>query len=268
MHIYGLVGQILSHSYSQTYFENKFKDEQIKDSEYQLFPVNDVSEIPVLISNNPDIKGLNVTIPFKEKIIYILDELDPVAKEIGAVNTIKIIRENKYSLPNSPYSILPTHYLIGYNTDADAFYHSLKPLLPAPFSNLSNTKALILGTGGSAKAIAYTLKKLNIDYKFVSRKNSDINTLKYKDLNRDIIDSCRIIINCTPSGMYPDINGSPEIPYEFLNEKHLLFDLIYNPYETIFLKKGKEKGSKIQNGLLMLYLQAEMSWKIWNFDAK
>ncbi len=253
MNIYGLVGFPLSHSYSKHYFENKFKNEHITDSVYNLYQVENISEFPLLIKNNPDIKGLNITIPYKEKIIKYIDELDKTAKDVGAVNTIKIIRKKSDSFS-----------LIGYNTDVYGFYNSIKPLLTTHYSQITAPKALILGTGGAAKAIAHAFDLLKIEYKFVSRNPSNNDHLTYKDLNKEIFGKYQIIVNCTPVGMYPDVNDFPDIPYDFINEQHMVCDLIYNPTETMFLKNAKEKHAIIQNGLPMLYLQADMSWKIWN----
>lgn len=190
--------------------------------------------------------GLNITIPYKTEIIPYLDELSPVAKSIGAVNCIKITG-NGFNLS-----------LKGYNTDADAYRETLKPLLQNEHSN-----ALVLGTGGAARAVCYALKDLNIEYTLVSRKEKP-GVLTYSDINKQIIYEHSLIINATPVGMFPDENHCPPLPYKALTPKHLIYDLIYNPEETLFLKKGKEAGAQVKNGLEMLYLQAEMSWKVWN----
>lgn len=244
---YGLIGYPLSHSFSKQYFEKKFADENIQDASYKLFPIENIKLIHSVINNNPTLCGLNVTIPYKEKIIPFLNSIDDEAKEIGAVNVIRIERDNNCE-----------HKLKGYNTDVTGFIQSLKPLLKE-----HHKKALILGTGGASKAVAYALKKLNIDYFFVSR-NAAPSFLQYKDLNKEIISSHNIIINTSPVGMFPAVNDYPDIPYQFITDKHLLFDLVYNPLETIFLKKGKLNNAITLNGLPMLHIQAEKAWTIWN----
>ncbi|MBW1298131.1 shikimate dehydrogenase family protein [Aquimarina litoralis] len=241
MSIYGLLGRDIGYSFSRNYFSNKFEKENIND-QYQNFDLKTIDELKQVIQNK-EINGMNVTIPYKEEVIPYLDNLDPIAKEIGAVNVIKFEKNGK---------------LTGYNSDYYGFTESLKPLL-----NDKVKKALILGTGGASKAIAYALDKLDIKYTFVSR-NPDFNELSYNDLDEDIIRDFKLIINCTPLGTYPKIENHPDIPFEHLSENHILYDLIYNPEETTFMKKGKEKGAKTSNGLQMLVLQAEKSWEIWN----
>ena len=246
MNLYGLIGYPLSHSFSASYFTEKFEKERVIDAKFQLFPLNNIQEIKQLLINEPYLKGLSVTIPYKEKIIPYLDELDKVAQKVGAVNSIKISnKENKI-------------YLKGYNTDIVGFEKTLAPLLEN-----HHEQALILGSGGSSKAVIYVLEKLNIPYKIVSRKNNQ-SFLSYQQLNREIIENHQLIINTTPLGMYPDVNKCHALPYQFLNSAHLLIDLIYNPKETLFLQKGKLQKCKIKNGLEMLIFQAEESWKIWN----
>lgn len=208
-----------------------------------------IDELPRLIKAMPDLAGLNVTLPYKQAVLPFITELDPLAKNVGAVNTIKIIRNgNKFTLK-------------GYNTDAYAFQESIKPLLKPV-----HKAALILGNGGAAKAIQRALVYgLDIDHiMFVSRKPANIGTLRYSDLDQKTIDYYKLIINTTPVGMHPDIETFPPIPYNFLTQEHLLYDLVYNPAQTEFLKKGMESGAHIKNGLEMLYLQAEKSWKVWN----
>jgi shikimate dehydrogenase len=246
---YGLIGYPLSHSFSEKYFASKFKDENIPDCEYKLFPLNNISELDFLIKSTPALEGLNVTIPYKKTVITYLNEMDPVAKKIGAVNTIKISRDKKHI------------YLKGYNTDAWAFEESIKPLI-MPHHNA----ALILGAGGAAKAVEKSLVYgFGIDHiMFVTRKPENFSTLGYSSLDQKVFDYYKLIINTTPVGMYPDISTYPPIPYEYLTPEHLLFDLVYNPSETVFLKKGKEKGAQVKNGLEMLYLQANKAWEIWN----
>jgi shikimate dehydrogenase len=246
---FGLIGFPLNHSFSEKYFSEKFKREKINDCEYKLFPIQRIDELPGLIKSIPDLSGLNVTLPYKQAVFPFINEMDPLAKNIGAVNTIKIIR--------TPYKYL----LKGYNTDAFAFQESIKPLLK-PY----HKAALILGNGGAAKAIQRALVYgLGIDHiMFVSRKSSNIGTLKYSDLDQKTIDYYKLIINTTPVGMYPEIETFPPIPYNFLTPEHLLYDLVYNPDETVFLSKGKAHGSRVKNGLEMLSLQAEKAWRVWN----
>lgn len=243
MRRFGLIGKYISYSFSKTYFSNKFESENITDAFYENFDLKTIDDFKELIKNNPDLVGLNVTIPYKEKIISNLDILSTKAQKIGAVNTVKITNNGQ---------------LIGFNTDCYGFEESLKPLLEQ-----HHKSALILGTGGASKAIAFVLENLKIDYKFVSR-NKTKNGITYNQLNNSIMENNQIIINCTPLGTFPNINNCPDIPYDLLKKKHLLYDLIYNPSETLFLKKGKTKGAKICNGLKMLELQAEKAWEIWN----
>ena len=240
---FGLIGKNIDYSFSRGYFKNKFETENLSH-EYVNFDLNSITIFPDLIKNDSTIKGFNVTIPYKEQIIPYLDKLDKTAKKIGAVNTIKITKKGN---------------LKGYNTDYYGFRNSLKPLL-----RNQKYKALILGTGGASKAVAYALKKLNIPHKFVSRKAKKEFHLTYDSLDENIINSHQIIINCTPLGTFPDIKKYPLIPYHGITTNHILFDLIYNPAQTRFLKTGKLHGAKTINGLRMLELQAEKSWEIWN----
>jgi shikimate dehydrogenase len=237
MRTFGLIGKTLSHSFSEGYFNEKFHKEDINDAEYKNFELNNISEFTDLISKIKH-SGLNVTTPYKESIIPFLDELTPHAKAIGAVNTIQF-KDNK---------------LIGHNTDTIGFSQSIYPLLN------ERNKALVLGNGGASKAIQYALKTLNIEYKIVSRKSS----FDYSDISSKSIGYYDIIINTTPLGTYPEIADFPQIPYKELNENHLLFDVIYNPTESAFLRFGKTRNCSIKNGLEMLETQAESSWKIWN----
>ncbi|OFX20751.1 MAG: shikimate dehydrogenase [Bacteroidetes bacterium GWA2_31_9] len=246
MKLFGLVGFPLEHSFSKKYFTEKFANEYLSDCKFELFSIDSITKINDIILSNPNLKGFSVTIPYKEKIIPFLTDLDITASEIGAVNSVKVIRQNN------------DIQLIGYNTDTFGFTESLKPLL-ANF----NSCALILGTGGAAKAVEYSLKKLNIEYKFVSRsKRSKV--LTYSDLTDNVISSHKLIINSTPLGMFPKVENCPDIPYNALTNNHILFDLTYNPEITTFLKNGLKKNAKIKNGLEMLHIQAEKSWKIWN----
>lgn len=240
---FGLIGYPLSHSFSKGYFADKFLKENITDCKYDIFPLEKIEDIIPLCTNFPNLAGLNVTIPYKEQVIPYLDALDEVANAIGAVNTIKFDNGKK----------------IGYNSDCYGFEMSLRPLLKP-----HHTSALILGTGGASKAVEYVLKKLHISYQYVSRKKST-HTITYDELNAvNYLQKNTIIINTTPVGMYPNIDVAPPINYEEIEEHFLLYDLVYNPEETQFLKLGKANGAQTKNGLEMLYLQAERSWQIWN----
>ena len=249
MNIYGLIGHPLHHSFSKKYFTEKFKKENIFNSEYKLFDLKSIKEFQKLIKNIPEIRGLNVTIPYKESIIPLLNEINSEATKIGAVNTIHIQRPNKNDIITK-----------GYNTDIYGFEKSLKPYI-----NFAIKKALILGTGGAAKAVAYVFRKNNIEYLFVSRSETNRNKriINYSILDRIIIKNILIIVSTIPLGTNPNTENYPNIPYKFISEKHILYDLIYNPNETIFLKKGKKNGAITKNGLEMLYLQAEKSWEIF-----
>lgn len=240
----GLLGRNISYSFSKKYFEIKFNDENIKDTTYDNFDIQSIDQFPDILKNTKDLKGLNITIPYKEQVIPFLDKINRKAKAIGAVNTIKISKKGK---------------LTGYNTDCYGFKKSLKPFLKS-----EHKKALILGTGGASKAIAYTLRKLKISYSYVSRRASEGIDYTYESLTEDVIKNHLIIINCTPLGTFPDVKNCPNIPYQAITSQHILYDLIYNPEETTFLKYGKEKGATIINGLNMLKLQAEKAWSIWN----
>ena len=245
MKTYGLIGYPLSHSFSQKYFTEKFVREHITDYEFKKFPLEDINNFPALIKNNPSLCGLSVTIPHKQNVMKFLDEMDESAKEVGAVNCIKI-EQTKSKRQKTK----------GFNTDIFGFQQSLKPLLKR-----HHNRALILGTGGAAKAVAYILDISKIKFRLVSRTQNDF---LYPDINQRVIEEYPLIINTTPLGMFPKVNECPNIPYEFLSSKHLLYDLTYNPEESLFLKKGKEKGAQIKNGLEMLHLQAEKAWEIWN----
>lgn len=237
MKTYGLIGKNISYSFSRKYFKNKFKNEGVSNSQYINFDIDNLSELNNIFNINN--YGFNVTIPYKETIIPYLDSLDFHAEKIGAVNTIKIENGKK----------------IGFNTDWIGFKKSIEPLLKS-----HHTKALILGTGGASKAVMYALDQLKIEYLIVSRNGKTT----YEDLSEEIIQNHTIIINCTPVGTFPNVDSAPVIPYNFITNNHLAYDLIYNPSETIFLKKCKEKGAVIKNGLEMLEIQAEESWEIWN----
>lgn len=241
-HKFGLVGRNIDYSFSRGYFSKKFEAEQIPHT-YQNFDIPTIENFPTIIKNTSKLKGLNVTIPYKQSVIPFLDDLAETAKHIGAVNTIQILDNGK---------------LIGHNTDYYGFKTSLSPLLKS-----YHKKALILGTGGASKAVAYALKHLNIAFDYVSRTQKNDVTFTYKTLSETIISQYQIIINCTPMGTFPNIEESPDILYSALNETHILYDLIYNPEETKFLKLGKQKGATTINGLKMLKLQAEKAWEIW-----
>jgi len=247
MRRYGLTGYPLTHSWSQSFFNEKFKDEGYTDCRYELFPKCDLSGFREWISAQPDLLGLNVTIPHKISIINFLDETDKVALEIGAVNTIKI----KW-ISDKPI-------LKGFNTDAYGFRNSL----PQPSGH---HHALILGTGGASKAVAKVFDDIGIDFKFVSRKPQSVRCISYKELDSKEMNWATMVINTTPLGMYPQVNTFPSIPYEKITPAHLMFDLVYNPEETFFLKKGKERGAKTLNGLSMLKLQAEEAFRIFFSD--
>lgn len=238
--IYGLIGKELKHSFSPTYFLNKFEKEGITNSDYQLFPLKNIEDFPEFIKKHKNLKGLNVTIPYKQAIIPFLDEIDAAAKEINAVNTIQF-KDGK---------------LIGYNTDILGFEKSILPLLKK-----KHKKALVFGTGGASKAVVFVLKKLKIPYKLVSRSKTK---LSYTDIDEKRLKKYRILINTTPLGMFPNIEECPEIDYKSISKKHLVYDLVYNPLETTFLKKAKKQGAKTKNGLEMLEIQAEEAWKIWS----
>lgn len=239
---YGLIGKNIAYSFSRQYFTEKFKNENLEGFTYENFDMQNLKELENCLKKNTQIKGLNVTIPFKENIIPFLDKMSTKATRIGAVNTIKITKKGK---------------LKGYNTDAFGFQKSIEPLLQK-----HHKKALILGTGGASKAIAYALKKMQIKYQFVSRGKSK--KYNYDSITPTIIEKHQIIINCTPLGTYPNLDECPKIPYQAITKNHILYDLVYNPKETLFLKKGKEMNAQIINGEKMLKLQAEKSWEIWN----
>lgn len=247
MKVYGLVGFPLSHSFSAEYFAGKFKRERITDCRYTLFPIETIDQLPDLIRSEPELAGLNVTIPYKQSVISYLNQLDSGAEQIGAVNTIKINRNKDF------------YTLMGFNTDAYGFMESLRPLI-----NQNHQQALILGTGGASRSVAYILRQLGIRMTFVSRNPILPGHISYKDISPSIIAMCKIIINTSPLGMFPNIASYPPIPYESLTKEHLLYDLVYNPVTTEFLKRGEYKGAKTINGLQMLHLQADKAWEIWN----
>jgi len=244
MRAFGLIGYPLSHSFSEKYFAQKFEKEGIKEAVYRAHPIASIEQLPQLLKENPHLMGLNVTIPYKEQVIPFLDELDPKAKEIGAVNTIKI-QNGK---------------LIGYNTDYDGFKDSLiKFIGPNPMPE----KALILGTGGASKAVMHVLNDLGIDYQFVSRKPSK-DQLNYESLTQNsTLKTHHLVVNTTPLGTHPNTEQLPDLPYGQLTPNHFLFDLVYNPLITAFMQKGIDAKSWVKNGLEMLHGQAEKAWEIW-----
>ena len=246
MQKYGLIGYPLKHSFSIGFFNEKFKSEGI-DAEYVNFEIPEINDFMEVIEENPNLCGLNVTIPYKEQVIPFLDELDKDTAKIGAVNVIKIIRTPKRKIK-----------LVGYNSDIIGFSQSIQPLLQ-PY----HKKALILGTGGASKAIYHGLKNLGIDSVFVSRTKKE-GMLTYEELTPEVMAEHTVIVNCTPVGMYPKVDFCPAIPYELLTPNHLLYDLLYNPNITLFMKKGEEHGAVTKNGLEMLLLQAFAAWEIWN----
>ena len=244
MKIYGLIGNPLTHSFSKKYFTEKFSNENINDCEYQNFEIKDLRKEIRSLKNNTSLSGLNVTIPYKSQIIPFLDTISREVNEINACNCIKI-DGGKWS---------------GFNTDIAGFEKSF-----VPFLRPHNTKALVLGTGGSSKAVAYVLKKLQIEFLFVSRKK-DVSEemINYESISSSIMKEYTIVINTTPVGMFPNADSYPQLPYEFVSDKHYFFDLVYNPSKTLFLSKAEEMGAVIKNGADMLLIQAEESWKIWS----
>ncbi|MDD6592049.1 MAG: shikimate dehydrogenase [Prevotella sp.] len=245
---YGLIGYPLGHSFSIGYFNEKFQNECI-DATYENFEIPSIENLTEILDSNPELKGLNVTIPYKEKVISYLDSISPEARAIGAVNVIKVTHKgNKTELK-------------GYNSDVIGFTQSIEPLLER-----YHRKALVLGTGGASKAIIFSLKSLGIETLTVSRFERH-GCVRYEDITPEMIKEYNVIVNCTPCGMYPQTDDCPNLPYEAMDSHTLLYDLIYNPDETLFLKKGKAQGATVKNGLEMLLLQAFASWNFWNSDA-
>lgn len=246
MTLFGLIGYPLVHSYSPAYFARKFADEKLTSHEYRLFPLKNLEDLPSLLQTYPQLKGFNVTIPYKKAIAPYLHRMTPEARAIGAVNTVAVIKNGEEI------------QLHGHNTDAPAFRITLQKLLGD-----NRPPALVLGTGGAAQAVIYTLHQLGIEPQVVSRGKKDMRTLTYAELNPDVISKCKLIVQCTPLGMFPDEDTYPPLPYEAITPEHILYDLIYNPEETLFLKKGRVTGATTVNGLEMLHLQAELSWQFW-----
>ena len=238
---YGIIGYPLGHSFSKGFFTEKFARESI-DAQYLNFEIPDVAMLSDVLRNNPELRGLNVTLPHKQAVIPLLDEMSEEAKEIGAVNVIRV-RNGK---------------LKGFNSDIIGFTNSIKPLLMP-----HHKKALILGTGGASKAIRVGLNRLGIKWTYVSRSPRE-GMVTYEDITAETLQEYTVIVNCSPVGMFPNVAQAPEIPYDCLSDKHLLFDCVYNPEETLFMKKGREQGATVKNGLEMLHLQAVASWNFWN----
>jgi shikimate dehydrogenase len=247
MNLFGLIGYPLTHSFSKKYFTEKFEKEGIKDCKYDLFEIKDIQDFRSILKSNPELNGLNVTIPHKEAVMQFLDELDEPVKKIKAVNVIKI-QNGK---------------LKGYNSDYHGFRRSLENFLAEGKTTTSEIKALVLGTGGASKAVKAALEDLNISYKTVSRNKGQAD-LTYSEIDKEVIATYKLIINTTPLGMYPSLDASPDLPYDKMNKDYFLFDLVYNPEETLFMKKGKAQGARTKNGMEMLILQAEKAWSIWN----
>jgi shikimate dehydrogenase len=249
MRKFGLIGYPLGHSFSKKYFTDKFHNENITDCLYENYPLQHLNDFKKLIADESDLCGLNVTIPYKSEIIRYLDKIEPEAREIGAVNVLKLKRDEG------------NIKLYGYNSDITGIRDSLSHFL---LGNVRN--AIILGTGGSSRAVCYVLKKAGIDVTFISRERKP-DILSYTDISQKLMDNTGLIVNTTPIGMFPDIESRPDIKYELLDSKHILFDLVYNPELTSFLKEGREHGCTIINGLKMLHSQAEKSWEIWNDES-
>ena len=243
MRLFGIIGYPLGHSFSQKYFAEKFQREEIKDCRYETYPIKNIDELDLVLKQQPQLEGLNITIPHKQSILSFLDDSTNISFGLNACNCVRIVDGR----------------LIGYNTDVIGFERSLVSQI-----NHHHTSALILGNGGAAEAVKFVLQQLNIIYKIVSRKIQKDTELTYADLNETIIKENLLIINTTPLGTFPAIDECPEIPYEYLTPQHLLYDMVYNPEKTLFVKKGEERRAQTKNGYEMLVIQAEESWKIWN----
>ena len=243
---YGLIGYPLGHSFSISYFNQRFADEGI-NAKYYNFEIPSIDELPEVLAKNPELRGLNVTIPYKEKVIDFLDSVSPEARAIGAVNVIKVVHDGNKTI------------LKGYNSDVIGFTQSIEPMLYKKW----HKKALILGTGGASKAINYGLKSLGLETVFVSRYERP-GTIQYEKITPEIVREYNVIVNCTPLGMFPKTEECPNLPYEAMDHHTILYDLIYNPDQTLFMRKGAEYGADVKNGLEMLLLQAFASWEFWN----
>ena len=250
MTTYGLIGYPLGHSFSRKFFTEKFEKEGI-DAQYLNFEIPSIEEFPEVIKNHPELRGLNVTIPYKQQVMQYLDDISEEAKAIGAVNVVKCQLSTVNCQP----------HLTGYNSDVIGFVESIKPLLQP-----HHKKALILGTGGASKAIRYGLeKKLGLETLFVSRSARE-GMITYEEVTAEVLKEYEVIVNCSPVGMFPHMDECPALPYEAMNENNLLYDLVYNPLETLFMKKGAAQGATVKNGLEMLHLQAIASWEFWEFE--
>ncbi len=247
---YGLIGYPLGHSFSISYFNQKFADEGI-NAKYENFEIPSIDILPEVLDKNPELKGLNVTIPYKEKVIPFLDHVAPEARAIGAVNVIRVTHEKNNII------------LKGYNSDVIGFTQSIEPMIDKKL----HKKALILGTGGASKAINFGLKSLGIEPIFVSRYERE-NALTYQQVTPEVVKEYNVIVNCTPVGMYPHTEECPQLPYEAMDNHTILYDLIYNPDQTLFMRKGAQYGADVKNGLEMLLLQAFASWEFWNGKDK
>jgi len=247
MKLYGLIGYPLTHSFSKKYFTQKFKTEKI-NARFVNYEIEDITKFFSIVTQNPMLKGLSVTIPYKERIVPLLDEVDTDALDIGAVNSVKVFTQGS------------KRFTKGFNTDVYGFKKSLLHFL----RNARPTKALILGTGGASKAVAAALRQLELSHTFVSRLKKENGMLQYSELTKELLQSFQLIINTTPLGTYPNISTSPKIAYHHLTDTHFLYDLTYNPPDTLFLQKGRKHGGKTKNGLEMLLVQAEASWEIWS----
>lgn len=245
--LFGLIGYPLGHSFSQRYFANKFEQEGT-NAKYNKFEIQSIDALNDILDSNPDLAGLNVTLPHKEAVLPFLTDINEEAKAIGAVNVIKISQDENGQ-----------RQLVGYNSDYYGFSNSIRPLLSPDV----HTKALVLGVGGASKAIVYGLRKLGLEVQLVSRRKTE-NTIVYEELNEDIMREYTVIVNCTPLGTFPNVEEAVNIPYQYLSPRHLLYDVVYNPEVTTFLRRGQEAGAQIKNGAEMLELQAIRSWEIWN----
>ncbi|WP_185882331.1 shikimate dehydrogenase family protein [Blattabacterium cuenoti] len=253
--LFGLVGKNIFYSFSKKFFITKFHRESINDANYEIFDIDNIEQISYILKI-PNLKGFNVTIPYKTKIIPFLHDMSKESAHIGSVNVVKITK------------IKNTKHLIGYNTDIIGFERSFKEdIKKIKCQNNNNLRALILGTGGVSLSVSFVLNKLHIPHKFISRNSNNNNYLLYENINKKLLNMYKIIINCTPIGTYPLIKYCPKLPYQYLTDTHYLYDLIYNPTETLFLKQGKKYNAITRNGLKMLHIQAEESWKIWMDDV-
>jgi len=250
MEKYGLIGYPLGHSFSISYFNQKFSDEGI-DAKYENFEIPSIDILPEILDSNPELRGLNVTIPYKEKVMQFLDHISLEAQAIGAVNVIRVMHEGKDTI------------LKGYNSDVIGFTQSISPMIDTKW----HKKALVLGTGGASKAINYGLRSLGLDTVYVSRYERP-GTIQYNKITPDVIREYNVVVNCTPVGMYPHTDECPQLPYEAMDSHTILYDLIYNPDETLFMKRGRERGADVKNGLEMLLLQAFASWEFWHGKEK